>query len=137
MRAVRLEKDSEEKPWTRGRTRFLRVVKEMQELFAAADVFVLPTIYDPFSNASLEAMAAGLPVITTEGNGFAEVMRPGEDGEVLANPADVQGIAQAIEKWSAQETAASREARRAEARKYTIERNVQETLEALVKLENS
>jgi UDP-glucose:(heptosyl)LPS alpha-1,3-glucosyltransferase len=98
---------------------------------ASADLFLLPTIYDPFSNASLEAMAAGLPVITTEANGFAEIMRPGMDGEVLENPADIAGIAAAIEKWSTRETPASREARRAEARRHTIEENVRQTLAAL------
>jgi UDP-glucose:(heptosyl)LPS alpha-1,3-glucosyltransferase len=114
-----------------ARTRFLGEVKEMREVMEAADVFLLPTIYDPFSNASLEAMAAGLPVITTEGNGFAEVMRPGLDGEALASPADIAGIAAGIEKWRERERPESREARRIEARRYTIERNVRETLEAL------
>ena len=103
----------------------------MRDLMEAADIFLLPTIYDPFSNASLEAMAAGLPVITTEANGFAEIMRPGEDGEALRTPADIEGIASAIEKWSACETPASREARRAEARRHTIEENVRKTLAAL------
>ena len=114
-----------------ARTRFLGEVKEMPELMAAADVFLLPTLYDPFSNASLEAMAAGLPVITTEANGFAEIMRPGEDGEVLPSPADIEEIAAAIEKWTARETPASRQARRAEARRHTMEENVCQTLEAL------
>jgi len=116
-----------------ARTRFLGEVKEMRELMEAADVFVLPTIYDPFSNASLEAMAAGLPVITTRANGFAEIMRPGADGEVLSNPGDVEGIAAGIEKWRG-EPAESRKGRRAEAAKYTIERNVRETLGELGKI---
>lgn len=116
------------------RTRFCGPVTEMRDLMEAADVFLLPTIYDPFSNASLEAMGAGLPVITTEANGFAEIMRPGEDGEVLRNPADIEGIAAAIEKWSIRETAASRETRRIEARRYTMEENVQATLAALAAL---
>jgi len=114
-----------------GKTRFLGEVKEMRELMEAADVFVLPTIYDPFSNASLEAMAAGLPVITTTLNGFSEIMRPGEDGEALRNPADVEAIAAGIEKWRQRETPETRENRRLEAGKYTIERNVRETMQAL------
>ncbi len=113
------------------RTRFLGPVREMRELMASADLFLLPTIYDPFSNASLEAMAAGLPVITTGANGFAEIMRPGEDGEVLATPADIDGIAAAIAKWAARETTATREARRKEARRHTIEENLRQTLAAL------
>jgi UDP-glucose:(heptosyl)LPS alpha-1,3-glucosyltransferase len=112
-------------------TRFLGLVRDMRELMASADLFLLPTIYDPFSNASLEAMAAGLPVITTEANGFAEIMRPGEDGEVLANPGDIEAIAAAITKWTSRETPATREARRKEARRHTIEENLRQTLAAL------
>lgn len=114
-----------------SRTLFLGEVKEMRELMEAADIFLLPTIYDPFSNASLEAMAAGLPVITTRWNGFSEIMRPDEDGEVLSNPANVEGISDAIEKWRSRETAATREARRLAARRYTIEENLRATLAAL------
>jgi UDP-glucose:(heptosyl)LPS alpha-1,3-glucosyltransferase len=113
-----------------GRTRFMDAVGQVAELMEAADVFLLPTIYDPFSNASLEAMAAGLPVITTDANGFAEIMRPGKDGEVLTSPDDVEGIAAGIEKW-APERAESREERQAEARRYTMEVNVRATLAAL------
>lgn len=116
-----------------ARTQFLGEVKGTRELMAAADVFVLPTIYDPFSNATLEAMAAGLPVITTEANGFAEVMRPGADGEILRDPSDIDGIAAGIEKWSARETLESREGRRLEARRYTMGENVRQTLAVLEK----
>ena len=49
-------------------------MRDLALLYAAADIFILPTLYDPFSNASLEALAAGLPVITTRGNGFSEVI---------------------------------------------------------------
>jgi UDP-glucose:(heptosyl)LPS alpha-1,3-glucosyltransferase len=115
------------------RTQFLGELGEMRELMEAADVFLLPTIYDPFSNACLEAMAAGLPVITTEANGFAEIMRPGRDGEVLRNPGDVEGIAKGIEKWGA-EPGESRDGRRREARRHTMEENVRATLEAMGKI---
>jgi UDP-glucose:(heptosyl)LPS alpha-1,3-glucosyltransferase len=106
-------------------------VTEMRELMEAADIFLLPTIYDPFSNACLEAMAAGLPVVTTSANGFAEIMRPEGDGEVLGSPADIGAIAVAIEKWRGRETAESREGRRAYARQFTIEANVRATVGAL------
>ncbi len=114
-----------------ARTRFLGEVTEMRALMDTADVFLLPTIYDPFSNACLEAMAAGLPVITTEANGFAEIMRPGTDGEILTGPDAIEEIAAAIDKWHSIETASSREARMAEARRHTIEENVRQTLSAL------
>ena len=119
------------------RARFLGNVADMGELMEAADLFLLPTIYDPFSNASLEAMAAGLPVITTTANGFSEIMRPGLDGEALHSPADIDGIAAAIDKWSACETPDSRRVRRIEAARYSIEENVRATLAALFNLKNA
>jgi len=60
---------------------------------AAADLFVLPTIYDPFSNACLEAMASGLPVITTRANGVAEIMEHWRTGAIVADPRDVAMLA--------------------------------------------
>jgi UDP-glucose:(heptosyl)LPS alpha-1,3-glucosyltransferase len=114
-----------------GGTLFLDRPGDVRELMAAADVFLLPTIYDPFSNASLEAFAAGLPVITTTANGFAEIMRPGSDGTVLARPDDVAAITSAIEKWSAEETPELRAGRRLKASRYTVEENVRKTVELL------
>jgi UDP-glucose:(heptosyl)LPS alpha-1,3-glucosyltransferase len=102
----------------------------MQTLLEASDLFLLPTLYDPFSNASLEALAAGLPVITTQANGFAEIMRPALDGEVLSSPSDIDAIVSAIEKWR-MENPASRDSRRHYAAHYTIEENVRQTLAAL------
>ncbi|NNE91165.1 MAG: glycosyltransferase family 4 protein [Verrucomicrobiales bacterium] len=51
-------------------------VSDLEPLYEAADLFVLPTIYDPFSNASLEAAAFGLPVITSDANGLADHIPP-------------------------------------------------------------
>jgi len=55
----------------------------LPDLYAAADLFFLPTLYDPFANVTLEAMAAGLPVITTEQNGAKMVIRSGENGFII------------------------------------------------------
>ncbi|MEM1158329.1 MAG: glycosyltransferase family 4 protein [Verrucomicrobiota bacterium] len=52
----------------------------MPDVYAAADVFVLPTVYDPFANVTLEAMAAGLPVVTTKANGARQVIEDGKNG---------------------------------------------------------
>jgi UDP-glucose:(heptosyl)LPS alpha-1,3-glucosyltransferase len=45
------------------------------DAYHAADAFILPTLYDPCSNATLEAAACGLPVITTAGNGAAAFVK--------------------------------------------------------------
>jgi UDP-glucose:(heptosyl)LPS alpha-1,3-glucosyltransferase len=56
---------------------------DVERCYAGADLFVLPTLYDPFANACLEAMACGLPVITTAANGAAELLHNGVNGYVL------------------------------------------------------
>ena len=53
---------------------FLGEVPDPVRIYSAADIFILPTIYDPFSNACLEALACGLPVVTTRSNGFSEII---------------------------------------------------------------
>jgi UDP-glucose:(heptosyl)LPS alpha-1,3-glucosyltransferase len=54
---------------------FKGMVKDVAKYYQAADIMVLLTRYDPFSNACLEAMACGCPVITTKNNGAVEVMK--------------------------------------------------------------
>jgi UDP-glucose:(heptosyl)LPS alpha-1,3-glucosyltransferase len=114
------------------RTRYLGAVRGLARTLAAADAFILPTLYDPFSNACLEALAAGLPVITTTANGFAEILEPGE-GEAVADPADTPALARAIESWAPRARRdEAREPLREKGRAFTVERNVRETL-AVVK----
>jgi len=110
---------------------FLGPVSDIASLFSAADLMVAPTWYDPFSNACLEALAAGLPVITTPANGFSEILTPGVHGDIT--PAgDSLALAEAIEKWrDPQKLAAARVACRQLASEFSIERNARETLEIL------
>ena len=82
------------------RVQFLDVVRDMPALYGAADIFLLPTIYDPFSNACLEALAAGLPVVTTRANGFAEIIATGVHGTVLDDPRNIDAIREALLFWS-------------------------------------
>jgi UDP-glucose:(heptosyl)LPS alpha-1,3-glucosyltransferase len=60
----------------------------MPHVYAAADVFLLPTLYDPFANVTLEALAAGLPVITSAQNGASEIIRHETNGFVLPRADD-------------------------------------------------
>jgi len=55
---------------------------DVKPYLGSADVFVLPTIYDPFPNAALEAMACGLPVITSTKSGAAELVTEFDAGLV-------------------------------------------------------
>jgi UDP-glucose:(heptosyl)LPS alpha-1,3-glucosyltransferase len=117
-----------------SRARFLGVVREMASLYHAADIFLLPTIYDPFSNASLEALAAGRPVITTRANGFCEIMENGRHGSVVDDPADVAGMAAALHFWSDPDRRAQAQIDNlALAAKFDISRNVAETVQVLSK----
>jgi UDP-glucose:(heptosyl)LPS alpha-1,3-glucosyltransferase len=78
------------------RVRFAGAVPDPRPEYRAADFFVLPTRHDPCSLATLEAMAMGLPVISTTFNGACEVMRDGIHGYVLPDPQDVQALTAAI-----------------------------------------
>jgi UDP-glucose:(heptosyl)LPS alpha-1,3-glucosyltransferase len=54
--------------------------KDVKRYYASADLFLLPTDYESFSMATLEAAASGLPVIATEVNGTEELIAPGVNG---------------------------------------------------------
>lgn len=64
------------------RTHFLGARDDVRPWYGAADAFVLPTLYDPFPNAALEAMACGLPAIVTHQCGAAELISEGANGMV-------------------------------------------------------
>lgn len=118
---------------------FLGPVKKMELLYGATDIFLLPTRYDPFSNASLEALAAGLPVITTRFNGCAEIMQEGLHGSVLKDPTDADACAAALLLWHerlqapAIQTTALRQRCAALGAEFSMERNVKATLELILK----
>ncbi len=67
------------------------------EFHHAADVLVHPTYYDPCSRVVLEAMVAGLPCVTTRWDGAAEMIEDGKSGYVLADPREVQTLADRVE----------------------------------------
>jgi UDP-glucose:(heptosyl)LPS alpha-1,3-glucosyltransferase len=114
------------------RVRLLGPVADPKPYLEAADLFVLPTVYDPFSNACLEAAAAGLPVLTTKANGFADLLVPGVHGESLEDPFDAAALARAMEEWSDPEKRMhSRDPLIELARSRSIEANLRETLAAL------
>ena len=67
--------------------------------FKLADIFVLPSYTEGFPNTILEAMAAGLPIISTPVGGIPDVIRPGTHG-LLITPGDVQGLQEAMITFS-------------------------------------
>ncbi len=69
-----------------GTVHFLGYHDDIRECYASSDFFVMPTYYDPCSLVVLEALACGLPVITTIQNGASELMTDGRQGYVLTAP---------------------------------------------------
>ena len=68
-------------------------VKVIDEFYANSDVFVLPTYYDACSLVVIEAMAGGLPSITTTFNGASGIITGGKDGYIISHPPDSSELA--------------------------------------------
>jgi UDP-glucose:(heptosyl)LPS alpha-1,3-glucosyltransferase len=97
--------------------------------YAAADVFVLPTFYDPCSLSVSEAAASGLPSVTTRCNGAAELLTEGVDGSVISDPADDVELAAALRPLLDREVRQRMgEAARKLALKHTVDRNCDQIL---------
>jgi UDP-glucose:(heptosyl)LPS alpha-1,3-glucosyltransferase len=77
------------------RVRFFGMQSETLPFYQMADGLLLPTLYDPFPNVILEAMACGLPVITTTGCGGAEFIVQGSNGYVC-DALDIPALQQAV-----------------------------------------
>jgi len=67
------------------------------EYYAASDIFVFPTIYEPFGLVIVEAMAGGLPVITSRSAGAADFITDGVDGLLLSDPGNINDLVAKIE----------------------------------------
>lgn len=78
-----------------GRVRFCGMQKETLPFYQAADALLLPTLYDPFPNVILEAMACGLPVITSETCGGAEFIEQHKNGFVC-DALDIPALTDAV-----------------------------------------
>jgi glycosyltransferase involved in cell wall biosynthesis len=77
-----------------GRVHFLPPRADVEFYYAAADAYAGPSLEDTFSLPPAEAMACGLPVITTRNSGVSEIIHQGEDGLVLENPTDAKTLSE-------------------------------------------
>lgn len=115
-----------------GHIAFLGPQPDVVPYYAAADVYVQPTFYDPCSLVVLEAMACGLPVVTSRHNGAGELLSAeaagGEAaGSIVADPADDAELAERLAPLlDGHERARRASAARRQAERNSLERNCRE-----------
>jgi len=80
----------------RDAVQFLGSLGDPVPMYAAADVYVQPTYYDPCSLVLLEAIASGLPVITSRFNGAGELLTPGVEGDIIDDPGNDEELAASL-----------------------------------------
>jgi len=80
----------------RERVHFTGAVSDPERFYAAADLFILPTLFDTFGQAVLEAMASGVPVIVGDGAGAAEIVACRGGGRIISTPANPDQLAESI-----------------------------------------
>lgn len=83
----------------RERCVFLGPREDPEQLYPLADVYLLPTAYDPAANSTFEALACGVPVVTSEMNGASEILTEGVDGSVVTTPVHPDDVARALVYW--------------------------------------
>jgi len=94
--SIKLYKEIAEKISVSDRVLFLGPVDDAERYYAASDILVAPTLYEPMANVILEALASGLPVVTTRDSGNSEVVSAGENGWLIDDPTDAEEIAERI-----------------------------------------
>jgi UDP-glucose:(heptosyl)LPS alpha-1,3-glucosyltransferase len=92
----------------RDRVTFLAQHEYPEKVYAACDALALPTRHDPFANVSLEALASGMPVVTSAANGAVAVMPPNDALRVVEDAEDVSAVAAGIAALIAPEGMAQR-----------------------------
>ncbi len=102
--------------------RFLGKQEKLEEILSITDVFLLPSEYESFGLAALEAMACRVPVVSSNGGGLAEINDHGKTG-FLANVGDVDAMSKyVLEILNSEETLQGFKERALEhAKKYNID----------------
>ncbi|HJN02734.1 MAG TPA: glycosyltransferase family 4 protein [Nitrospinota bacterium] len=82
---------------------FLGGVKDIERFYAVADIFVMPSLFETFGIATIEALSFGLPVIIGRGAGVSSIVEQEKIGKVLNVPADPVELADLIEETATNE----------------------------------
>jgi len=118
-----------------SRVEFLGTQQDIAMIYREADLLVHPAIYEPFANVCLEALASGLPVITSRINGASEVIEHGKSGAIVEDPSDTFGLADAVRPvLDAKFRAVASEHARNVAEAHPFAQNVAETLRVLMQV---
>jgi UDP-glucose:(heptosyl)LPS alpha-1,3-glucosyltransferase len=88
----------------------------VETIYPAADVFLLPTPYDPFALVATEAMSCGLPIVVSREAGAAELVEHGENGLILQDVSDTGELARHMRKLASDRNFARRLGRAARMR---------------------
>jgi len=114
---------------------FLGKRRDAPACFAASDVHVLPTWYDSFGFTVLEALATGVPVITTDAAGAAELVDEGVHGSVLRGACTSDELSVAMLAWCDRERAlAARPAARERAERHGFARTMAQMTRVLLEV---
>jgi UDP-glucose:(heptosyl)LPS alpha-1,3-glucosyltransferase len=106
---------------------FVGSTNEPEKYYGASDFLVHPTFYDACSLTVLEALASGLPVITTHSNGASGIITQGQEGFVISDPRDSQALGEKISFFLNREKLEKASiAARSLAESYSLERNWRE-----------
>jgi UDP-glucose:(heptosyl)LPS alpha-1,3-glucosyltransferase len=106
---------------------FAGAVRNPEQFFQAADALAFPSLFEPFGNVALEAMACGIPALTSVACGVAELMPPELQSAVVENPADANEVTIRLGAMLAARAALAPIAL-ATARQFTWERHERELL---------
>lgn len=114
------------------RVRFIGPAEGAERYYAASDLLVAPTLYEPMANVILEALATGIPVVTTRNCGNSEVVSEGENGWLIDDPTDAEEIAERIRQATEKAgTPKTEHSARIKAADFTFERTIKNTLSVI------
>jgi UDP-glucose:(heptosyl)LPS alpha-1,3-glucosyltransferase len=115
-----------------GRVIFAGHCADMRNAYFASDYLVHPTFYDPCSLVVLEALACGLPIITTRVNGASEMLNPPSEGYVLDDPHDHTQLAWYMNQlFDSGHRASCAQAARQTASRWTFDHHYRQMLQIL------
>jgi UDP-glucose:(heptosyl)LPS alpha-1,3-glucosyltransferase len=103
------------------------VIPDVEMAYRAADLFAFLPIYEPSANVCFEALASGLPVITSKQNGASEVIENGRNGTILERPDCIEEAISAVNFWRKR----AKESISIDRKILSLDRNVNETMSVI------